>query len=61
MGFVIKQPSRMQECKDNVFFRSWAGWAIVFGRVQKISLEGCPTPDLTPLKVREGVFNVNPY
>ena len=32
MGFIVKWPSRMQ---GQIFFRSWAGRAAVFGRVQK--------------------------
>ena len=33
------QSSGLQECKGNVFFRSWTGWATIFGRVQKIILK----------------------
>jgi hypothetical protein len=55
MGFVVKLPSRMQ---GQCFFWSWAGQAIVFRRVQKISLEGCPSLDLTPPVVHRGGLNV---
>ena len=41
MGFVVKWFSKMQ---GQCFFRSWAGWAAVFGRVQKFREDH---PDLT--------------
>ena len=56
MGFVVKQPSRMQgQC---FFFKVGVGRATVSGQVQKISLEGCPNPDMTPPKIRAWVFGV---
>ena len=47
-----------KKLQGQYFFRSWARRGGVFSRVLQISWESCPCPDLTPLKVRRGLFNV---
>ena len=47
-----------QECKGNVFFLKLGGAGSSFQLGSKISLEGCPSLDLTSPKVRAGVFNI---
>ena len=54
MGFVVKQPSRMQ---GQYFFRSWAGQATCFGQVQ-IFLWRATQSGSNTSKVCKGVFNV---
>ena len=54
MRFVVKRPSTMQ---GQSFFRSWAGRATVFGRVQKFAWRAAQ-PGSDTRKFREGVLNV---
>ena len=42
-----------------MFFSKSGGAGNNFQSGLEISLEGCPNPDLTPLKACEGVFNVH--
>ena len=52
----------LQECKDNGFFEvGRAGNSFRSGpKIQIFRTDGCPSPDLTPRKVRGGVFNIPP-
>ena len=55
MEFVAKRPSRMQ---GQCFFSKLGKMGGSFQSGSKISQEGSPRPDLTPPKVRRGVFDV---
>ena len=58
MGFVVKQPSRMQ---GQCFFFKLGGVDNNFQSGSKFSREGCPRPDLTTPIVRKGGLNVHLY
>ena len=68
MGYMNKQPSRIQECKGNFIFQSRAEWVVVFGQDMKFYTffvgvaRGCqiagPNPYPPPLQVRRGSLSV---
>ena len=53
MGFVAKRLPRMQ---GQYFYRSWAGWTTIFGRVQIFPERAAPTRIWHPRNIMRGVY-----